>query len=75
MPDAAFRDANVYEITPHGNRFLCRAKITDGQIGLDLSAGQAVAILADHERYEKFAVLFYFTGTVNLPLSGGEVSR
>ncbi len=50
VPDAAFCDANVYEITPQGNRFLCRTKVTDGQIGLDLSAGQAVAILADHER-------------------------
>jgi len=48
VPDAAFRDANVYEITPWGNRFLCRAEVTNGQIGLDLSAGQAVAILADH---------------------------
>ena len=46
VPDAAFRDANVYEITPHGNRFLCRAEVTNGQIGLELSAGQAVAILA-----------------------------
>ena len=49
VPDAAFCDANIYEITPQGNRFLCRAKVTDGQIGIDLSAGQAVAILADHE--------------------------
>ena len=53
MPDVAFRDANVYEITPWGNRFLCQAEVTNGQIGLDLSAGQVVAILADHERYEK----------------------
>ena len=40
-PDTAFRDADVYEITLEGNRFLCRANVTNGQIELALAAGQA----------------------------------
>ena len=47
VPDAAFAEGVVYQITPQGNRFLCRVKVTDGQIALDLAAGQAVAIVAD----------------------------
>ena len=47
VPDAAFAEGAVYQITPQGNRFLCRVKVTDGQIALDLAPGQAVAIVAD----------------------------
>ena len=46
VPDAAFTEADVCEITPDGNRFLCRKAVTDGQIELDLAAGQAVVIKA-----------------------------
>ncbi|MBQ3889010.1 MAG: hypothetical protein II738_04595 [Clostridia bacterium] len=46
VPDAAFTEADVCEITPGGNRFLCRKRVTDGQVELTLAAGQAVAIKA-----------------------------
>lgn len=45
-PDAAFSDADVFEITPTGNRFLCRAAVRDGKIELSVSPGQALAVRA-----------------------------
>ena len=44
VPDAAFTEADVYEITPEGNRYLRRVIVLNGQIELTLDAGQAVAI-------------------------------
>ena len=46
VPDAAFGVADVYEITADGNRFICKVNVCDGQIELNLAAGQAVAIKA-----------------------------
>ena len=44
MPDAVDAIANLYEITVDGNRFIGKMNIVDGQIELNLTAGQAVAI-------------------------------
>ena len=46
VPDAAFAEADVCEITTDGNRFLCRKAVTNGQIELTLAAGQALVIRA-----------------------------
>jgi len=46
VPDAAFASADVYAITAEGNQFICKAEICNGQIELNLTAGQAVAIKA-----------------------------
>lgn len=46
MPDAAFGEADLYEITPEGNVPAGRAAIADGKIELDLKPGQAFAIYA-----------------------------
>ena len=47
VPDAAFAAADVYEITAEGNRFIGKTDVCDGQIELNLAAGQAVAIKAE----------------------------
>ncbi len=46
VPDAVFTVANVYEITPGGNRFICKANVCEGRIELDIAAGQGVVIKA-----------------------------
>lgn len=46
VPDAAFTAADVYEITPNGNRFLYKVEVRDGRIALELAPEQAVAIRA-----------------------------
>ncbi|MBR6781420.1 MAG: hypothetical protein IKM24_10450 [Clostridia bacterium] len=46
VPDAEFLSANVYLITPCGNVPAGEVQVSDGQIELALSAGQAVAIIA-----------------------------
>lgn len=48
IPDAAFAQANVYDITPEGNRFRCQTNVTNGKIELNLAAGHAVAVCAVH---------------------------
>lgn len=45
VPDAAFTAAEVFEITPEGNRFICAKTVTDGKMELELAAGQGVAVL------------------------------
>ncbi len=46
VPDCAFTKANVYEISPEGNRFIKTVNVCDGQIELEIAAGQGVAIKA-----------------------------
>ncbi|MBQ2758498.1 MAG: hypothetical protein IKJ88_08465 [Clostridia bacterium] len=46
MPDAVFETADVYNITDHGNEYICTLPVTDKKITLTLKAGQAVAIKA-----------------------------
>ena len=46
VPDAAFTEADVYEITPCGNAALGVAAVKDGKIGLTVKPGQALAIKA-----------------------------
>ena len=45
-PDAAFSAADVFEITPAGNRFLCRTAVHDGKMELSVAPGQALAVRA-----------------------------
>ena len=46
MPDAAFAEAAVSDITPDGNRFLFSRPVTGGGIELALGPGEAVVIEA-----------------------------
>lgn len=45
MPDADFEEAEVYEITCDGNRFIKDVRINSGALELDVKAGQALAII------------------------------
>lgn len=44
IPDAPFNEAEVYEITPGGNRFIAKAAVTDGQINLSVAPSQALLV-------------------------------
>lgn len=44
IPDAAFENCEVFEITPEGNGYLGTAEIKDGKISIDVKPGQAIVI-------------------------------
>lgn len=47
VPDAEFDKAKVYNITADGNEYLCDATVENKKISLSLTAGQAVAVIAE----------------------------
>jgi hypothetical protein len=47
VPDAEFDKAKVYNITADGNEYLCDVTVENKKISLNLTAGQAVAVIAE----------------------------
>ena len=47
IPDAEFDKAKVYNITADGNEYLCDVTVENKKISLSLTAGQAVAVIAE----------------------------
>jgi hypothetical protein len=47
VPDAEFDKAKVYNITADGNEYLCDVTVENKKISLSLTAGQAVAVIAE----------------------------
>ncbi len=47
IPDAEFDKASVYNITADGNEYICDVMVEDKKILLNLTAGQAVAVIAE----------------------------
>ena len=45
IPDAEFDKAKVYNITENGNVYFCDVTVEDKKISLNLTAGQAVAVI------------------------------
>lgn len=45
IPDADFDKAKVYNITADGNEYFCDVTVEDKKISLNLTAGQAVAVI------------------------------
>ncbi len=44
IPDAAFENCEVFEITSEGNGYLGTAEIKDGKISIDVKPGRALVI-------------------------------
>ena len=47
VPDAAFGEASVWEITAEGNRFRTTIPVLDGKAELDVKPGQALVLLGN----------------------------
>ena len=44
VPDAAFGEASVWEISPEGNRYLETVPVRNGTVRLDVKPGQALVL-------------------------------